>query len=228
VHAPVEVGDARVILVGSGSGGVTEEKEKAEKAAARARQDAIMKQFAAAQKSFLDACAAEEDGEDDEGELEDGADGAGGPSEDEPTFGTCIVCQEELRAGQRPFGALCYVQPSRIVWIVRKLGGRALDDALVCPTSLDRVFSEDAKMEKPSAASVKGKGKAQAQAGSANLLMRLYHWCRWRSSSSAWTVQGMAQTTFPPRHVSRSVPRPQSTLRLTWPAARATFSPPLF
>ncbi|KAG9098043.1 hypothetical protein FRC06_006890, partial [Ceratobasidium sp. 370] len=164
VHVPTEVAATRVVI-GTGDGGGVEDKEKAKKAAARARQDAIMKQFAAAQKSFLDNYADEEDGEEEgANETEDGAEGAAGQVEEEPTFGTCIVCQEELKSGQRPFGALCYVQPSRMVRVVRKLGGRALEDALVSPTSLDRVVAEDPKAEKP-AANAKGKGKAQDRAG---------------------------------------------------------------
>ncbi|KAG8769360.1 hypothetical protein FRC12_005006 [Ceratobasidium sp. 428] len=159
VYVPAEVGAIRVVVGNDGEGG--EDKERAKKAAARARQDAIMKQFAAAQKSFLDNYADEEDGDDESGgEADESVEGGPGQVEAEPTFGTCIVCQEELKTGQRPFGALCYVQPSRMVRVVRKLGGRALEDALVSPMSLDRVVPEDPKSEKP-AASVKGKGKAQ-------------------------------------------------------------------
>lgn len=167
VHVPAEV-DALRVVVSGGPDGVdgAEEKEKAKKAAARARQDAIMKQFAAAQKSFLDAYEDEDGSDEDEAEgdmLGVGQTGAGStPAPVEPTFGTCIVCQEELKAGQRPFGALCYVQPSRMMRVGRKMAGRMMEDSLVSPMSLDRAVPET---ERPSAgASAKGKGKASEHA----------------------------------------------------------------
>ncbi|CEL59965.1 E3 ubiquitin-protein ligase UBR1 [Rhizoctonia solani AG-1 IB] len=126
-----------------------EDREKAKKAAARARQDAIMKQFAAAQKTFLETNSFDDESDEDEDEdLPAPENGGGG-------FGSCIVCQEELRpgAGQRPFGALCFVQPSRMVRVVRRLGGNVLEESLQVPTSLDRPSEEP----KPNP---KGKGKA--------------------------------------------------------------------
>ncbi|QRV76966.1 E3 ubiquitin-protein ligase UBR1 [Ceratobasidium sp. AG-Ba] len=153
LRVPTEVAASRVVVRG---GGEAEDPEKAKKAAAKARQDQIMKQFAAAQKSFLDNYADDDDTDDDIVEAEDKSE----EIQEEPTFGTCIVCQEELKAGQRAFGALCYVQPSRMVRVVRKLGGRALEDSLASPASLDRVPAEDPKLDKPASASAKGKGKA--------------------------------------------------------------------
>ncbi|GAB1525865.1 E3 ubiquitin-protein ligase ubr1 [Rhizoctonia solani] len=145
-HIPEAIQAHRVVKEDTVS---AEDRERAKKAAARARQDAIMKQFAAAQKTFLETNSF--DGESDEDEDEDlpaPENGGGG-------FGSCIVCQEELRAGagQRPFGALCFVQPSRMVRVVRRLGGKVLEESLQAPISLDRP-SEEPKADH------KGKGKA--------------------------------------------------------------------
>ncbi|CAE6372048.1 unnamed protein product [Rhizoctonia solani] len=145
-HVPEAVQAHRVVKDDTIS---AEDREKVKKAAARARQDAIMKQFAAAQKTFLETNSFDDESDEDEDEdLPAPENGGGG-------FGSCIVCQEELRpgAGQRPFGALCFVQPSRMIRVVRRLGGKVLEESLQAPTSLDRPF-EEPKVDP------KGKGKA--------------------------------------------------------------------
>ncbi|CAE6425553.1 unnamed protein product [Rhizoctonia solani] len=145
IHAPEAVQASRVMKDTTVS---AEDREKAKKAAARARQDAIMKQFAAAQKTFLETNAFDDESDEDEDEDLPAPENGGG-------FGSCIVCQEELRpgAGQRPFGALCFVQPSRMVRAVRRLGGKVLEESLQAPMSLDRPSDEPK-------ADAKGKGKA--------------------------------------------------------------------
>ncbi|CAE6498279.1 unnamed protein product [Rhizoctonia solani] len=144
-HVPEAVQASRIVKDTTVS---ASDREKAKKAAARARQEAIMKQFAAAQKTFLETNAFDDESDEDEDEDLPAPENGGG-------FGSCIVCQEELRpgAGQRPFGALCFVQPSRMVRVVKRLGGRVLEECLQAPVSLDRPSDE------PKADS-KGKGKA--------------------------------------------------------------------
>ena len=80
---------------------------EAKKRAAKARQAAIMKQFAAQQKSFLESVEGEDisDGEDGDAMDEDTHD----PTKD---LGACIVCQEDLDS-TKSFGALGFVQASR-------------------------------------------------------------------------------------------------------------------
>jgi E3 ubiquitin-protein ligase UBR1 len=76
--------------------------EDARKNAAKARQKAILKDFAAAQQSFLE-------------NLEDGdADDEQNEHTSVPSMGTCIFCQEELE-DSRPFGSLALIQPSRFI-----------------------------------------------------------------------------------------------------------------
>ncbi|KAG8733420.1 hypothetical protein FRC11_006379 [Ceratobasidium sp. 423] len=144
-HVPEAVQASRVVKDTTVSAA---DREKAKKAAARARQDAIMKQFAAAQKTFLETNAFDDESDEDEDEDLPTPENGGG-------FGSCIVCQEELKAGagQRPFGALCFVQPSRMTRVVKRLGGRILEESLQAPTSLDRLSDEPK-------ADAKGKGKA--------------------------------------------------------------------
>ncbi|CAE6480929.1 unnamed protein product [Rhizoctonia solani] len=144
-HVPEAVQASRVMKDTTVSAA---DREKAKKAAARARQDAIMKQFAAAQKTFLETNAFDDESDEDEDEDLPTPENGGG-------FGSCIVCQEELKpgAGQRPFGALCFVQPSRMIRVVKRLGGRVLEDSLQAPISLDRPSDEPK-------ADAKGKGKA--------------------------------------------------------------------
>lgn len=76
------------------------------KRAAKARQDAIMKQFAVAQKNFLDNF----DDEDEDEEMADASD----PVSSFQSYGPCIVCQEPLDA-TRPFGNLGFIQASKLL-----------------------------------------------------------------------------------------------------------------
>lgn len=81
---------------------------EAKKAAAKARQNAIMAQFADAQKAFLENI---EDEEEDEGnDTVMGADGL----DTATSSGSCIVCQEDLTTST-PYGALALIQASSLV-----------------------------------------------------------------------------------------------------------------
>jgi E3 ubiquitin-protein ligase UBR1 len=111
----------RVVLPEAGEG-----PEDAKKRAARARQEAIMRQMREQQASFVNNI------NDDDYEDEDSTDA------DEPaSLGTCIVCQEELNAS-KPFGALGLVQPSKLVRKQPDGNGGLMNDVMTSPYSLDR------------------------------------------------------------------------------------------
>lgn len=80
----------------------------AKKMAAKARQAAIMAQFADAQKSFLDNIA-DEDDEDEDDDMGAQARAA------EESAGTCIVCQEDLIYSGSTFGSLALIQASNVL-----------------------------------------------------------------------------------------------------------------
>lgn len=103
--------------------------------AAKARQAAIMQQFAAAQKTFLDSVS--DDDDEDENEEDEKEDtemhGVHFSTDDHPadgvnhldgqdtrkrqkgaSMGSCIVCQEDLNASH-PFGSLALIQTSSLV-----------------------------------------------------------------------------------------------------------------
>lgn len=85
-------------------------EQEAKKAAAKARQAAIMAQFANAQKAFLDNIEDDEDDDQDLGEDTVMDDASNVPK----SAGSCIVCQEELNASN-PFGALALIQASNLI-----------------------------------------------------------------------------------------------------------------
>lgn len=96
--------------------------------AAKARQAAIMKQFAQAQQSFLESSENIED--EDEDEME----GAEPP----PSLGSCIVCQDELTAASA-FGCLAFVQSSDMIRVTPKDDSADFQrEVLATPSSLDR------------------------------------------------------------------------------------------
>ncbi|KAK0502977.1 hypothetical protein EDD18DRAFT_1276884 [Armillaria luteobubalina] len=104
--------------------------EDARKRAAKARQDAIMKQMKAQQASFAINF---DDIDEDEDEIMEDAE------EQQVSYGTCIVCQEDLSVhSSRLFGMLGMLQPSR--FIRRQPDGfnnTFLKEALQTPVSLD-------------------------------------------------------------------------------------------
>lgn len=114
--------------------------DEQKKEAAKARQNAIMSQFAAAQQAFL----LQHDLEDDEDEDDDEQMSNHKmvlDTEVEKTYGNCIVCQEDLTRTQC-FGALGLVQRSRLMRVVPlHLGPHEanlwLEEAVLTPESLD-------------------------------------------------------------------------------------------
>ena len=123
------------------------DKDEARKRAAKKRKEAIMEQMKAQQASFANTFG--EGIESDSDEDTDGGDGdasmldADGKLEEEiVSFGTCIVCQEDLNSSSagsgKPFGSLGLVQPSRL--IRRHPDGQVsyLNEVLVAPLSMDR------------------------------------------------------------------------------------------
>jgi len=107
---------------------VPPDPEGAKKRAAKARQDAIMKQMKAQQASFAINFDDIDDEEDDDMEeaLEENA-----------SYGTCIVCQEDLSTA-RPFGSLGLLQPSRLIRRHPDSHNAFLNEVLQTPASLDR------------------------------------------------------------------------------------------
>ncbi|KIJ45203.1 hypothetical protein M422DRAFT_30047 [Sphaerobolus stellatus SS14] len=100
--------------------------EGVKKRAAKARQAAMMKQFAAAQQTFMDKIDVEED--DDEME------------EDTPTegsFGPCLVCQEALDNSQ-PWGMLGFIQASKLIRRAPEHSTAHVNEVLASSFSLDR------------------------------------------------------------------------------------------
>lgn len=85
---------------------------EARKKAAKARQQAIMQRMKAQQASFAIKFD-DVDDEDDENMAVDDESSEG--VESNASFGTCIVCQEELLTTGKTFGALGLVQPSRFI-----------------------------------------------------------------------------------------------------------------
>ncbi|KAJ4473358.1 hypothetical protein C8J55DRAFT_562876 [Lentinula edodes] len=115
-----------------GATGAAPDLEQAKKNAAKARQEAIMRQMKAQQASF--AFSNFEDMEDDDEDQDMENEG----EEEEVSYGTCIVCQEDLNAS-KAFGMLGMVQPSR--FIRRQPDGHTtyLNDVLQAPESMDRL-----------------------------------------------------------------------------------------
>ncbi|KAK4704824.1 hypothetical protein P7C70_g1383, partial [Phenoliferia sp. Uapishka_3] len=100
----------------------------AKRLAAKARQANIMKQFAQAQKSFLESS---ENMEDDDEEEMDG---------DQPrtSLGSCIVCQDELTAAHS-FGSLAFIQSSDIIRLTPMNSNSDFhQEVMNTPSSLDR------------------------------------------------------------------------------------------
>jgi E3 ubiquitin-protein ligase UBR1 len=106
--------------------------EDAKKRAAKARQEAIMRQMKAQQASF----AVNFDDVDEEDD--DMGDGGGADAGEPVSFGTCIVCQEDLNTASKAFGALGMLQPSRVVRRQPANHGVLFSEVLTMPPSLDR------------------------------------------------------------------------------------------
>lgn len=125
-YVPLEVQTRRRIIVKPGG----QDPDAAKKRAAKARQEAIMKQMKAQQSSF--AMNFEDDFDDNDEDKDMMDDGA------QPiSFGTCIVCQESLNAS-KGFGALGLIQPSRLIRKYPEGQTVFLHEALLAPTNMDR------------------------------------------------------------------------------------------
>jgi E3 ubiquitin-protein ligase UBR1 len=126
VYVPDEVRACRRV----DAPGVVPDAEDARKKFAKARQEAIMKQMKAQQASFL--TFEDVDDDTDEEMME--------PPEEQVSFGTCIVCQEDLNV-TRPFGTLGLVQPSRLIRRHPDSHNAYLNEALQNSPSMDRATS---------------------------------------------------------------------------------------
>jgi E3 ubiquitin-protein ligase UBR1 len=102
----------------------------AKKRAAKARQEAIMTKMKAQQASFASFNFEDEDDEDEDEDME-------GEANAVLSYGTCIVCQEDLDAS-RSFGMLGMVQPSRQVRKQPDGSSIHLNEVLAAPESMDR------------------------------------------------------------------------------------------
>ncbi|RDB27292.1 E3 ubiquitin-protein ligase ubr1 [Hypsizygus marmoreus] len=105
--------------------------EEVKKRAAKARQEAIMQQMKEQQASFAINFDDADDDDEDNMEVE---------HEEQISYGTCIVCQEELTSG-RPFGALGLVQPSRFIRRHPDSHNAYLNEVLETSPSMDRASS---------------------------------------------------------------------------------------
>ncbi|GAA5937351.1 hypothetical protein JCM1841_006006 [Sporobolomyces salmonicolor] len=111
---------------------------EAKRLAAKARQAAIMQQFAQAQSAFLESVEDEDDEELDDGDAMDSDTGAA-PPPPKVNFGSCIVCQDELE-DSKAFGLLGLMQGSSLIRLT-PTGEDDLDfqkEILDSPSSLDR------------------------------------------------------------------------------------------
>ncbi|OCH94170.1 hypothetical protein OBBRIDRAFT_884943 [Obba rivulosa] len=100
----------------------------AKKRTAKARQEAILAQMKAQQTHFR-VNYEDMDDEDDE---------AGEETPEQPvSYGTCIVCQEELNAS-KSFGSLGLIQPSKLLRRFPDSYYQYLNEAILAPSSLDR------------------------------------------------------------------------------------------
>ncbi|KAJ7726568.1 hypothetical protein DFH07DRAFT_1000781 [Mycena maculata] len=125
-HVPDEVRSRRRVL--DVTRARAPDPQDAKKRAAKARQEALMKQMKAQQASFA-VTFEDTDDEDDEAMEEAQAEGE--------SHGTCIVCQEDLNA-VRPFGTLGMIQPSRFIRRHPDSQNSYLNEVLQTPASLDR------------------------------------------------------------------------------------------
>jgi E3 ubiquitin-protein ligase UBR1 len=127
-HIPGEVVRRRVVPDRTSAPQIS--AEDAKKRAAKARQEAIMQQIKAQQVSFATNLDDIGDGEDDIMEED-------GDENEQVSFGTCIVCQEDLNSS-RGFGALSLIQPSRLLRKQPDIPSSYLNEVLTMRPSLDR------------------------------------------------------------------------------------------
>ncbi|KAK0554585.1 E3 ubiquitin-protein ligase ubr1 [Tilletia horrida] len=127
------------------SAGQPQSAEDAKKAAAKARQAAIMQQFQSQQKNLLETFADEDDEDmDDETYME-------GDKPAESALGSCILCQEELDSSQA-FGSLVHVQTSRVMRLTPYNDPKYSQQIVDTPLTLDRNGSDGRRVRAPSVA----------------------------------------------------------------------------
>jgi len=126
LHVPAEVQRRRKVENVANN---TPDPAESKRRAAQARKEALVKRFKAQQASF--AINFNED-EDEEILDETGAPGS---------YGTCIVCQEELN-DSKAFGSLGLVQPSKLIREHPDSRSLYLNETLSSPFSLDRSPSD--------------------------------------------------------------------------------------
>ena len=127
LHIPLQIRAKR--RKNEHANGQTVDPDEARKKAAKARQEAILKQMKAQQSSFALNFGDFSDDEDDKNSSAD--------VDQAVSFGTCIVCQEDLDSN-KGFGALGLLQPSRL--IRRNPDGSIayLNEAILASDSMDR------------------------------------------------------------------------------------------
>ncbi|KAE9403494.1 hypothetical protein BT96DRAFT_917440 [Gymnopus androsaceus JB14] len=144
-----------------GAAGSASDSEQARKNAAKARQEAIMRQMKAQQASFAFTNFEDMDDDDEDQDMDNDRE------EEEVSYGSCIVCQEDLNSS-KAFGMLGMVQPSR--FIRRQPDGHAahLNEVLQAPESMDRASlssqSTPSTFPPPNAESLDAHAKAKATA----------------------------------------------------------------
>lgn len=109
----------------------------ARRAAAKARQQAIMQKFSAQQKTLLDSLEKESSAP---AEMSVG-DGEGSDNDKEASLGTCILCQEELQRDS-DFGTLALITTSRVIRTTPRNDINALREVVEVPLTLDRDASD--------------------------------------------------------------------------------------
>lgn len=107
--------------------------EGVKKRAAKARQEAIMAEMKAQQEIF--SLNFEEEEEENEQDMDE-------TSDELSSYGTCIVCQEDLNEA-KAFGSLGLVQPSRLLRKHPDSHSQYLNELMTMPQSLDRASPRD-------------------------------------------------------------------------------------
>lgn len=118
------------------------------RAAAKARQQAIIRKFNAQQKSFLETLEGENSGatsikkegtsEDMDVDMKLSSEAVeDAVEEEEPALGSCILCQEELRC-ESPFGSLALITHSRMIRTTPRGNLASLSEVVDMPLTLDR------------------------------------------------------------------------------------------
>lgn len=154
---------------GATGSGVSKQKsaEEARRAAAKARQAAIMQKFSAQQKSLLDQLGAEDDDddEDDEDEVDTATNSVGAETKaPKKSWGSCILCQEHL-GSDKAFGSLAHVQPSRMMRMTPKQDAPSLQQALEAPLTMDRSSSDGKRIQGTAPMGRSGLPQTNAQKG---------------------------------------------------------------